>query len=601
MNEPEVRDRKVIILGAGPAGLTAAYSLAHSGVRSVVVEKDSLVGGLSRTVNYRGYHFDIGGHRFFTKAGEVERIWREVLGDDLLHRRRTSRIYYNKMFFYYPLRPVNALLGLGIWNSLLIILSYLRARLAVSRPDENFEQWVSSRFGKRLFRIFFKTYTEKVWGIPCSEIRAEWAAQRIKGLSLMTALKNALVKPRPGSGPKKDVIKTLIDEFDYPRLGPGMMWRRVKEIVEARGSEVRLGAEVEGIRHNAARVEALEVRKNGRLETLPGTDFISSLPLREVVHKLKPAAPSEVLAAANQLKYRDFLTVALIIKKPDVFPDNWIYVHDADVLVGRIQNFKNWSPEMVPDPDTTCLGLEYFCFQGDSLWANPDEKLIELASRELEVLGFVEPGDVVDGTVIRAPKAYPVYDSASRDAVGVIRRYLESLENFQAVGRNGQHKYNNQDHSMITALRSAENVLGAKHDLWEVNEEQEYLEEIRIKPGERAAWFGLLERVFARMDKLAMAVASGTLAGLAVFLATMALVIKGGPVVGPNLQLLGQYFYGYTVSPKGALIGLAYGLFWGSIFGWLFAYFRNFLIAFFIYRVKRKAEVLRFKHFLDQF
>jgi protoporphyrinogen oxidase len=588
----ETNTKKVLVIGGGPAGLTASYQLSKTGVESIVLEKDQIVGGISRTAHYKKYYFDIGGHRFFTKIKEVEDIWKEVLGDDLLRRKRLSRIYFNKKFFYYPLRALNALLGLGIWNSFLILFSYLRAKLTTSKQDETFEEWVSNRFGKRLFNLFFKTYTEKVWGMPCNEIRAEWAAQRIKGLSLVTALKNALIKPRRNTQNKKDVIKTLIDEFSYPKLGPGMMWKAVAENIQDTGSQVWLGAEVERIHWSKNRVEALEVQRNGKTEVIFGTDFISSMPIREAIQKFKPAAPKEVLAAANNLKYRDFLTVALIINKPDIFPDNWIYIHEPTVKVGRIQNFKNWSPYMVPQQDKTCLGLEYFCFEGDALWTMPDDQLIELGKRELEALGLVEPGDVEDGTVVRMPKAYPVYDSTYQESLMMLREFFNKIRNFHLVGRNGQHKYNNQDHSMLTAMMAAENVLGASHDLWQVNEEQEYHEEITVKA---------IMRAFARIDKLGFATALGSVSGLLIFLATIVLTLKGGEVVGPNLQLLSQYFFGYSVTIKGAFIGMAYSFSWAFLFGWIMAYLRNFSLAFYIYWVKRRAELLSFRDFLDHF
>jgi protoporphyrinogen oxidase len=307
----------------------------------------------------------------------------------------------------------------------MILASYFYVKLIPAKQDDTFEHWVSNRFGRRLFNIFFKTYTEKVWGIPCNEIRAEWAAQRIKGLSLLTALKNALIKPNNTS--KKNVIKTLIDEFSYPKLGPGMMWNAVADNVEKNGSQVWLGAEVEKIRWSQDRVEALEVRQNGEIELVSGTDFISSMPIREAIQKFKPDVPKKVLDAANNLKYRDFLTVALIINKRDIFPDNWIYIHDSNVKVGRIQNFKNWSPYMVPNQDKTCLGLEYFCFEGDALWDMPDDQLIELGKSELETLGFVNPVDVEDGAIVRMPKAYPIYDSTYQDSLKVIRQFLDGI------------------------------------------------------------------------------------------------------------------------------------------------------------------------------
>jgi len=592
--------RPVVIIGAGPAGLTAAYMLSKAGVRSIVLEKDQMVGGLARTVNYKGYYFDTGGHRFFTKVESIDNIWKEVLGEDLLQRNRLSRIYYNKKFFYYPLRPFNALLGLGGWNSILILFSYLIAQLFPSKDEETFEDWVSNRFGKRLFKIFFKTYTEKVWGISCNDISAEWAAQRVRGLSLITALKNAIIKNQNGQRDKRKVIKTLIDEFDYPKFGPGMMWQALLDILQRTGSQVWLESEVEGICWSGNKVEALEVKRNGKIELLYGSDFISSMPIREALQRFKPEVPKDVLDAANDLKYRDFLTVALIIRKPMLFPDTWIYIHDPDVKVGRIQNFKNWSPFMVPDPNNTCLGLEYFCYEGDELWNLADDELIELGKTELETLGLANQDDVQEGTVVRMPKAYPIYDLTYRESLDVVRQFLKPLGNLQMVGRNGMHKYNNQDHSMLTAMLSAENILGANHDLWAINVEQEYHEEITLEPGEEAALDKLLPAVFSRMDQLGLATAIGSVCGLVTFLATIWLVMKGG-AARLYFQLLNQYFFGYTVTLKGAFIGMAYSFSWGFLSGWLFAYLRNFSMAYYIYRIKRKAELLTFRDFLDHF
>jgi len=445
-------------------------------VPSVVLEKDDVVGGISRTAEYKGLLFDIGGRRIFTKVQVVEDMWREVLGDDLLRRPRLSRIYYNKKFFYYPLRPANALFGLGFWNSCLILLSYLKAQLTRGGPEDTFDQWITARFGKRLYETFFKTYTEKVWGIPCTEISADWAAQRIKGLSLLSALRNAIL---PSAAKNKgEVVKTLIDHFDYPRRGPGMMWERVMEIVEDGGGLVHLGEEVVKINWSGEGVESVETSSAGRRRSIAGTDFISSMPIRELVQRLSPAAPPEVVRAANSLNYRDFLTVALIINKREVFEDNWIYIHDAEVKVGRIQNFKNWSPEMVPDPEKTCLGLEYFCFEGDGLWTMPDAELVQLGAQELDKLGLVSAADVEDGTVVRMPKAYPIYDGAYKEALSTFRQFLGGLPNLQVVGRNGMHRYNNQDHAMVTAMLAVENILGKNYDLWNVNVEQKYHEEL---------------------------------------------------------------------------------------------------------------------------
>jgi protoporphyrinogen oxidase len=523
-------------------------------------------------------------------------MWKEVLGRDFLRRMRMSQIYYNKKFFFYPLKPLNALSGLGIWNSTMILISYLYAHIFPYTDEETFEQWVTNRFGNRLYNTFFKTYTEKVWGIPCSEIRAEWAAQRIKGLSLISAVRDAIIKENQARK-GKSVIKTLIDSFDYPKFGPGMMWQAVSDIVNNNGSNVRLGSEVEAIiwAKDNKRIDSVEVRANGRTEIIHGTDFISSMPIKELIHKFRPAAPEKVLSSAANLNYRDFLTVALIVNKAELFPDNWIYIHDPDVKVGRIQNFKNWSPYMVPDPGKTCIGLEYFCFEGDELWNMPDKDLIELGTQEMEILGLVESADIEDGSVVRMPKAYPSYDSKYRDMLDIIVKFTDGISNLQLVGRNGMHRYNNQDHSMLTAMRAVENIEGADHDLWSVNEEQEYHEEQKVIPDD------IMIKTFSRIDKLGLATALGTVMGAIIFIATLWLIIKGGDVVGPRLQLLGQFFIGYTVTVKGSFIGLAYGLTWGFLFGWLFAYLRNFLVAFFLYRMKKKAEMLSFKDFLDHF
>jgi len=470
-------EKRVVIIGAGPAGLTAAFELCKAGVEPVVLEKGDIVGGLAKTIKHNGFRFDIGGHRFYTKVKVVEDVWREVLdGRDFLRRKRLSRILYNKRFFHYPLRASSMILGLGFLDGCRILSSYIYARLFPEKKEENFEQWVTNRFGRRLYTVFFKTYTEKVWGIPCSEITAEWAAQRIKGLSLPAVLKDILL--RQSNGQKGGVVKSLISEFDYPRLGPGMMWESMAELVKAKGGTIRTGARVERIFWTPRGVEAVEISDGERIETIHGTHFLSSMPARELVRKLSPSPPAEVLAAANKLQYRDFIIVALMINRRSVFPDNWIYIHDPEVKLGRIQNFKNWSPNMVPDQNKTCLGLEYFCFAGDGLWTSSDEELIALGKRELEILGLAGAGEVNEGKVVRVPKAYPVYDSAHQQALQTLRSFFGTLPNLQLVGRNGMHKYNNQDHSMLTAMLAVKNIMGANHDLWKVNTEQEYQEEI---------------------------------------------------------------------------------------------------------------------------
>ncbi len=470
--------KKVVIIGAGPAGLTAAYELCKEGVPSVVLEKDDVVGGISRTVNYKGYLFDIGGHRFFTKVKAVDDMWHEVMGEKkFLRRSRLSRIYYNKKFFFYPLKATNALLGLGFWNCCMMVASYAKAQMFPTKDERSFEDWICNRFGRRLYDTFFKTYTEKVWGMPCSEISADWAAQRIKGLSLIATIKNALLSSQPKQ--KGDVIKTLIDAFDYPEKGPGQMWEMVAESIQRKHSELKMQTEVSKIFWEDGKVTALEIVTDGKKETVSGTDFISSMPMQELVRKMDPPAPPEVQAAADKLGYRDFLTVSLVVNKADLFQDNWIYIHDSDVKVGRIQNFKNWSPNMVPDPNKTCLGLEYFCFEGDGLWTMSDADLVALGTKELGILGLVDPKDVEDGAVVRMPKAYPVYDGEYVTAVDTIRDFLAGMPNMYLVGRNGMHKYNNQDHSMLTAMLSVKNILGANYDVWGVNVDNEYHEEMK--------------------------------------------------------------------------------------------------------------------------
>jgi len=465
--------RRAVILGAGPAGLTAAYELTKFGVTPVVLEKQDIVGGLASTRTYKGFSFDMGGHRFFTKSEEVKKLWREILGRDFLRRPRLSRIYYDGKFFAYPLKPFNALRGLGLYQGFRIMLSYLRWQVSPHRLEETFEQWVTNRFGRRLFRTFFKSYTEKVWGIPCSELKAEWAAQRIKDLSLKTAVVSMF--KRPGT-----TITTLIEEFDYPRLGPGMMWTAVRDEVERRHGAVHTSCDVVRVQRTGPRIAAVEIVRDGRREVVRGTDFISTIPISEFVTKLDPPPPAEVLAAARKLTYRDFVTVVLIVDRPHVFQDNWIYVHDPGVSVGRIQNFKNWSPDMVPDASKTSLGLEYFCTEGDALWTSPDTDLIAQARHEVARLGLVRADEIVDACVVRVPKAYPVYDSDYADHLAVIRRYVEGLENFQTIGRNGLHRYNNQDHAMVTGMLAARNLcLGQKNDVWSVNTDAEYHEEIR--------------------------------------------------------------------------------------------------------------------------
>ena len=504
-NEP------IAILGAGPAGLSAAYELTKRGVRPLVFEKTDQVGGIARTESYKGYLFDIGGHRFFTKIERINRLWQEMLGESLLNVPRMSRIYYQGRFYTYPIAVRNALSNLGVTESLLILTSYVAAQIRPCPEENTFEQWVSNRFGRRLYEKFFQTYTEKVWGIPCTSIRADWAAQRIKGLSLMAALANALL------GNQK--AKSLINEFLYPARGPGMMWQRFQEEVEAGGGQIVLNSEAFGLRRNDRSIAAVTLIEKGEKREIPVGHVISSIPITKLVTMIEPEVPDEVIRAAAKLAYRGLILVGLIVDKKDLFPDQWIYVHNPDVRVGRIQNFKNWSAEMVPDPWKTSIGLEYFCTEGDEIWKMPDGELIEFGSRELSELGLAELDDVVDGFVVRQPAAYPVYGPEYAKHLKVIRDFLEPFHNLQTIGRNGMHRYNNMDHSMYTGILAADNALGADHVLWEVNEEAEYLEETKREDAAPPIPEKLMMTVFARMDKLAFATATGTVSGLLFFLA----------------------------------------------------------------------------------
>ena len=457
-----------LVLGGGPAGLTAGYLLGKQDCHVVVLEAEDQVGGLAKTVERDGYRFDLGGHRFFTKATEVDELWHEVLGDEFLRRPRMSRIYWNNRYLDYPLRGPDVVKKLGPVELARCMASYLVAAAKPKGNEDSLEEWVTNRFGRRLFELFFKSYNEKVWGVPASEIRAEWAAQRIKGLSFFSAAKAAFF------GNKGNKIKSLISEFNYPRYGPGQMWDAMTDAILAQGGEVHLDEPVTKLRIEDGRVVAVE----SGAETYEHPDaVISSLPLREIVRMASPAAPQEVLDAAEGLRYRDFLTVALVVDGEDLFPDNWIYIHEPGVRVGRIQNFRSWSPWMVPDPSKACVGMEYFCFAGDDLWSMRDEDLVALAARELEQLRLAPKSKVDRGYAIRVPKAYPIYDADYAARVEVIRGWLDGIENLQQVGRNGLHRYNNSDHSMLTAMRAVDNLVeGADHDIWAVNAESVYHE-----------------------------------------------------------------------------------------------------------------------------
>ncbi|MHA6721488.1 NAD(P)/FAD-dependent oxidoreductase [Sphingomonas sp. RS2018] len=471
----------VAIIGAGPAGLTAAYQLTKLGYSVTVIEKDPVyVGGISRTVEHDGFRFDIGGHRFFSKSREVVDLWNEILPDDFIERPRMSRIYYEGKFYSYPLRAFEALFNLGIWRSTLCMLSYARWKLFPHRDPRSFEQWVVNQFGHKLYSIFFKTYTEKVWGMPCDAMSADWAAQRIKGLSLGGAVLDGLKRSLGLNRKKNDgmAVKTLLETFRYPRQGPGMMWDAARDKVVARGNRVLMGTSLHRLSHDDRTGRwRVACRRGDETLVISATNVISSAPMRELAGRIHPLPAT--LPNAMDLGYRDFLTVALMIRSEDLFPDNWIYIHDSRVKVGRVQNFRSWSPEMVPDDALACVGLEYFCFEGDGLWSADDADLVALATRELAQLGLVDPTDVVGGKVVRQEKAYPVYDDAYRANVEAMRAELEEkYPTLHLVGRNGMHRYNNQDHAMMTAMLTVRNIAAGErlYDIWDVNEDAEYHE-----------------------------------------------------------------------------------------------------------------------------
>ncbi len=615
----------VIIIGAGPAGLTAAYELCKLGKKSLLLEADKQVGGISKTVNYKGYRFDIGGHRFFSKSPYVNQLWHEILGEDFLERPRLSRIYYHGHFFDYPLKASNALHGLGFIEALRVMLSFLKAQLFQQRGEQNFEEWVSNRFGYRLYKIFFKTYTEKVWGIPCKEISSDWAAQRIKNLSLSEALRNALFASKKSQN--GDIITTLIDKFNYPRLGPGMMWETCKNLLNRQHIPIHLEEPVFKIYHSDGRIEkVLSQNKGGEVKEYSCEHVISSMPLRHLIHALHPKPPEKILQSANKLRYRDFLTVVLIVNRKDVFPDNWIYIHSPEVKMGRIQNYKNWSAEMVPDETTTSLGLEYFLWDNDKEWDWPDHKLIEFGTSECVKMGLIQPEEVIDGTVVRMQKAYPVYDQSYHENLEILRDYLSTFKNLQTVGRNGLHRYNNQDHSMLTGVYAAQNVVGKSLDVWSVNTEQEYhetktfgktstsdrLTPTRIVP--QTATFEepydrtkdeiyakqMIQDFFSRIEPVAFGIAVGVVTGVMLFFITAIVLLKDVTHIAPKLSLLGHYLLGFDTSWAGAVIGLFEGAFGGFIFGFSIAQLRNWATSKYSAFVRSRLEAKINRNLLDK-
>ena len=532
MSHSNRREKSAVIVGAGPAGLTAALELLRrSDITPQVFEFDTQVGGISKTVVYRGNRMDLGGHRFFSKSDWVMRWWQEILpiaaGQTefpadlrvtyqgrsrdivaaalapasseavMLVRQRLSRIFYRRRFFDYPLKlNTNTLSNMGLLETLRIGLSYGRSQLTKRSPETSLEDFFVNRFGDRLYRTFFKDYTEKVWGVPCEEIDAEWGAQRIKGLSVTKAVTHALTRPfRSSDTSQKQTETSLIERFLYPKLGPGQMWEEVARQIGLRGGAIHLRHRIAGIERSGALITAVTVRDEttGASRRVSCDYLISTMPVRDLTAMLQPD-DAEVVRVADRLPYRDFMTVGLLLKKMKTTavkgavalkngmpPDNWIYIQEPDVKIGRLQVFNNWSPALVSEPDTIWLGLEYFCREGDELWAMENARFIDFAASELEKIGLIDRRDVLDGTVVRVPKAYPAY-FGEYNQFGRVRSYLEQFSNLYPVGRNGMHRYNNQDHSMLAANGAVTAIVNGgrgKSDIWQINVEDDYHEEIK--------------------------------------------------------------------------------------------------------------------------
>lgn len=457
MTPPPPSGAPVIVAGAGAAGLSAALALARAGRAVTVVEASEEPGGIARTVERGGFRFDAGGHRFLTRIPAVRELWEELLGGDMRVRQRRSRILFHGRAFDYPLTAGSALRGLGALESARIVASYVAARLRPVRPEESIADWFTNHFGRRLFETFFRPYTEKVWGLPCEAIGAQWAAQRVRGLSLRAAVLDML---RRGSGGQR----TLATAFEYPRLGPGMLWQRMQAEIEARGGRVLLGHRLARVRIQGGVVTGVAVdAPHGRRDLAAGA-LVSTIPLSVLVPALDPPPPESLLASARALRHRDFLQVALVLEGREPMPDTWLYLHDPDLRAGRLQNFRAWSPELVPDEKASCLGLEYFCQAGDALWSMEDGGLVDLATRELARLRLGPAPRVRCGHVVRVPHAYPVYDAGIRERMAVLRRGLGAVPNLHLAGRNGLHRYDNMDLAMWTGIVAARKIIRGAGD-----------------------------------------------------------------------------------------------------------------------------------------
>lgn len=464
---------KNIIIGAGPAGLACAYTLSKSNIPSLVVEKESECGGLCRTLNYQGYLFDIGGHRFITKSKEIAQLWHDILNEDLLRVKRVSKIYYSNRYFDYPLSFVNTFWNLGAIESFLCIASYFNYKYLQPHSKDTFEDWITHHFGKRLFNIFFKSYTEKVWGVNCQNISSDWAKQRIMGLSLKVAIQNAFLKS------KKAPAKTLKEEFFYPRYGCGHFYQKIQDIISDTGSHFIFNKAVSSIKHNNRKITSIKIldQVNGDMKEFSVDYLFSSIPLPLFVMSLNPLPPKHVITAAQNLKFRSLLTVNMIFDKRHITPDQWLYIHSPDIKLARIQNYKNWSSDMVPDLKKTSLGLEYFCNAEDQFWNTSDIDIIRHAKEELDKMGIVASHYLVTAFVRRYANAYPIYTLHYQKSINTIRNYLSQFSNVQTLGRAGLFRYDNSDHAMLTGINAANNFMGnASCSLWDINPDDDYLE-----------------------------------------------------------------------------------------------------------------------------
>ena len=464
--------KNIVIIGAGPSGLAAAYEVTSEGQKATVLEASGQVGGLARTMAFDGCLFDVGPHRFFTGNQEVIKLFDDVVAEDTLHVKRLTRIYYKGKYFNYPLSPVNALLGMGIFNSFATLGSYAKARLRHRlSPFEprNFEEWITNQFGERLYKTFFKTYTEKVWGIACTEISSQWAAQRIKSLNLIQAILNALF------GARKKVIKTLVDEFVFPRLGAGQLYEKMADVIEKRGGTIAMNSPAQKIIHKDGKVSAI-ITDDGEEKSIDGDYFLGSAPLTQLLEMMDPPPPAEVMEASRSLRYRDHIGVQLKMRGVP-FPDNWIYIHSPDIRMARIANYKNFSEFMADGDDISPVTVEYFTFKGDDIWSMSDDELVKFAVDEMVAMGTTQADQFISGFVVRSEKAYPVIDQDSEAKVDIIRAWISQFENFLPIGRSGMFKYNNQDHAIATGLLAARTALGTgDYDPWNVNIDAEYHE-----------------------------------------------------------------------------------------------------------------------------